>query len=227
MTARTLTPEVDFEYDPKSKRFKYVRGSGKGQFVSKNAVIATLQRGISESINVMFGAVSSLFGSNSNSRIDLDEFILTQADELKKIHILQATVAKEGRADLITDTDRKNISKRLKEQFTSGKDPDSGKRFGLKFLLQDIIKDNPSEAEIANRIKLFTESGKISFNESEREYKKNQGQTEGRRQLGENDNHCPECVRYAGLGWQDISKLIMPTQQCRCKNNCKCTVIYR
>lgn len=218
-----LKPKVDFEYDQKTKRFKYTQGVGKGQFASSEAVRSILQRNIDESTSIMLDSCDRLFGRGS---MDLDKFILEIADRLKNIHIWQAALGKQGRTDLLGTTDQKNLSKRLKEQFTSGRDHDSGKRFGLKYLLQDIIKGESLDS-LKNRIRMYAESGKISFNESEREYKRQQGLTQARRVLGTGHEHCKPCVEYAARGWQPISRAIMPTQECDCRMNCKCQIIYR
>lgn len=52
------------------------------------------------------------------------------------------------------------------------------------------------------------------------------GYTEERRILGKAD-HCPDCLRYAGMGWQPIGTLPDPGVGSVCLSNCRCRKEYR
>lgn len=52
------------------------------------------------------------------------------------------------------------------------------------------------------------------------------GKTEERRILGLGD-HCPDCLRYAAMGWQPIGTLPDPGVGSVCRANCRCRKEYR
>jgi hypothetical protein len=38
---------------------------------------------------------------------------------------------------------------------------------------------------------------------------------------------CEDCIRYAAMGWQPLGILPLPTQDCACRTNCRCRIVYR
>lgn len=218
----SLLPNVDYEYDPKTNRFRYTSGSSKGQFLSRSASLSIVARGLDREKRSLTELADRLY----DGKIGLDKFILESSDKLKQIHLFQGIIARNG-LDKLTDNDKKIISGNLKNQLTSGKDPITNDKYGLKYLLKDIIKEKPSRDKLRQRLELYAESGKESFFAIQKEAKKDVGLTEARRLLGATDHHCPQCLEYFGRGWVSISDVILPTQRCDCKNRCKCSLEFR
>lgn len=54
-----------------------------------------------------------------------------------------------------------------------------------------------------------------------------QGNSQMRRIAREDDRTCPDCSRYASMGWQPLGSLPMPGRQCECFDRCRCSVEYR
>ena len=94
--------------------------------------------------------------------------------------------------------------------------------FALHIKLGDL-----TPKQIIHRSKLYVRSARVQF-----EYGRStiegeiSAEVKALRKLGACGNHCPECIRYAGLGYVSLVDLILPTQQCSCKMNCCCSVEY-
>jgi hypothetical protein len=48
-----------------------------------------------------------------------------------------------------------------------------------------------------------------------------------RRLLAADAQHCADCENYYGEGWQPIGNLPAPGEACRCRGNCRCSLIER
>lgn len=92
-------------------------------------------------------------------------------------------------------------------------------RFG-----KDLIEGKLSEKQIRARVALYANSPKISYERGRVGVKREKGQRFGRRLLGKTDLHCPDCLRYAGLGWQRLEDIILPGTNCQCGVNCLCSI---
>lgn len=203
------------EYDPKSKRYRIVSGSGgKGQFISKAAFLnQAKKRVVSES-----QALVDLAAKVADKSLSLRDFQLQAAKHLKSIHVTQAILGKNG-VENIKAEDWLKVGRELKRQYYSGIDPITGKRFGLKHLVADIKAGKVSQAQLKARLKLYAQSGKTSYWTAKVDHEGGYGF----RELGKRDrNNCPECVELASRGAMAASALVLPGQQCRCRSNCRC-----
>ena len=88
----------------------------------------------------------------------------------------------------------------------------------------DIQQGKLSEAQILARSNLYGRSTRVSFEDGRK--RSQPFGTKAKRKLSGSCDHCTDCVRYAGLGWQSLEELILPTQKCQCKANCCCSVEY-
>jgi hypothetical protein len=101
----------------------------------------------------------------------------------------------------------------------------TGDRFGLKYLFQDIIDGKVSPGTLDNRLRMFGQSGKLTYWETKADIAKSNF-TQARRILAPAE-HCPNCIEYARRGWGAIANVILPTQACQCRTNCKCTLEFK
>lgn len=200
-------------YDSKSKRYKY---KGNQRFVSREVVTQLIDRKIEEEKFNMRTFASKIQRKEIGSYTDL-------ANTLKKIHILEVAKAKGG-FEKITDSDLGVIGSILKKQYYQGKDKETGKKYGLKFLIEESVTQ--STVLVENRLGMYGESGKLSAFSVIQNDAKSKGKTLMKRILGVTDFHCGDCLRYASLGFQKIGELPLPTQACSCFTNCKCSVVY-
>lgn len=212
---------LDFEYDKRTKRFRYTSGASKGQYLSRSASLSIVNRNVNRIKSEMIDLVDSLY----DRKIDLDIFIIKQADYIKELHLLKGILGSKG-IDRLNDSRIKLIEKQIKEQY-DGYDRQNGQKFGLKSLIRELQTDDHSRERLKNRISLYHASGNLTERLIERDVKQNdEGLTEARRLLN-GDRHCASCVRYSTGLWGNISDIVLPGFSCECSGRCKCTLEYR
>jgi len=215
-----LESALDFIYDKVSKRF---RGKSSGRFLSQNQSLSLLDGSIQKNRDKLQNLAIGL----TSGKIDLVRFVVDSSQAIKDLHILNATKALSGRADNISTQQLKILSDRVKEQLTGKKDPLTGDRFGFKYLIRDLARGQLSEAQLTQRLNLYANSAELTQNHIIKEQKVENGYKEAFRQLASADRACKECVKHSSLGWISLEDLVMPGEQCSCRANCRCTLIYR
>lgn len=172
---------------------------------------------------------------------DLDIYLITLADTLKSMTIIQAQIGK-GKATL-TETDQKQIKDYLKQVFTigeltsrevtdDGKVISAQKKFGLKELLTDINSGNLTDKELKNRVKLYGQHTATIKNEIEINRRMDQEFNQvlnvlGQTRTGGGTNHSKLCIACQADGWMTIedmrTKYGIPPRH----PFCNCSLIYR
>jgi hypothetical protein len=213
--AFNISPRVlkDIYFDKKSKRYKFRDGN---RFVSRQNVNELIDRKIEEKRKLL---------TTYSSRISKQEIGVfgDVAQTLKDLHILQA--ARFKGFENITQSDLGIIGNQLKKQYYAGIDEETGKKFGIKYL----IKDAPdlSIAQIENRLRMYADSTKIASSLLEARRAIETGLTSSRRILGATDAHCKSCLFYASMGFQPIGVLPVPKTACECGSQCLCSIEYK
>jgi hypothetical protein len=156
--------------------------------------------------------------------ISLPDFQREAAQILKRIHV-QSFILGVGGVDRVTDADWLKVGRLLKQQYYDGKDPETGKRFGLKWLCQDILDGKVTPEQLRYRLSLYAQSGKVTYWEADRTAAIRSGKPYAVRKLGDAE-HCRQCPEYAAMPPQPVEQIILPTQKCDCRNACKCTLLY-
>ncbi|NEP13258.1 MAG: hypothetical protein F6K14_24235 [Symploca sp. SIO2C1] len=209
-------PQISF--DVRSRRWRYRDSKA---FASMEAVRTQAERYFLQEKQTLI----KLGNDYNEGRIDLKELQQKAGLALKHIHIAQMIQALDRQEDLTSDKFLL-VARNLKQQYHSGTDVLTGERFGIKYLAIDMLQEKVSPAQLTNRLRMFSESGKVTFWGTKSAIAKTNGMREARRVLGSGE-HCRHCPKYAALGWVPLSELILPTQQCECRTNCKCTVEFR
>lgn len=218
-------PHLDFDeadefyFDKATGRFRFRSGAGKGQFAPRTAVLALTRA----NINARSAELIDLGDSLSNGDISLLDFQLSAAKLLKRIHVQSAILGANG-VDQMTSQDWLRVARTLKTQFYDGKDPDTGKRFGLTWLANDIKQGTVTPAQLRYRLNLYAQSGNLSYWNQYRVSEKRAGKLYAIRNLGQAE-HCQACEAYAALPPQSIDIIILPTQKCQCRAACKCEIV--
>lgn len=91
--------------------------------------------------------------------------------------------------------------------------------------MQQIDAVLPGAALSAARMRLYAQAARGTAEQVRRLSMIRGGAREERRVLGFAD-HCPDCVVYAGLGWQPVGTLPRITNS-KCRVHCKCRFEYR
>lgn len=211
-------------YDRVTKRYRYsggVIGSPiKGTFISRPDIINLQKKFLNtltkDFINLAPKILSGQIGAYKEA-----------AEILKKIHMSNAVI-KAGGIDKLSQSSLGSIGNVLKNQYYRGID-DNGQPFGLKYLLKDATGNPPlSERMLRYRLEMYAKSGEISGHIAAQNVAKDEGKTEVKRLLNPGEN-CPDCIRYASLGWNRLIDKILPFPKtmCVCRANCNCDMIYR
>jgi hypothetical protein len=208
----------EFKYDPRVNRYRVVTGAGKGSFISKEAFLNSTERYIKEQNSKLVDLATQL----ENNKISILELQLDAAKILKEIHISQAILGANG-VENMDASKWAMVGRELKRQYYQGFDLSTGRRFGLQHLAREYREGKVSVEQLKNRLRLYAQSGKKSFWDQAR--LRNKNFQYAFRTLA-NCIHCDDCVRYAKMGVQPIEVLPLPTQNCKCRNNCKCTIKF-
>lgn len=208
---------ADFRYEASSGRYRWTSGAGKGQFASKEAILNRTRQFVRAEQQSLQRVGRRLIAGDLN----LVEFQREAAQHLKNIHIGQAVLGANGYENMRSE-DWLRVGRRLKQQYYSGIDPDSGKRYGLKHLAAEIQQGKVSEAQLLNRLRLYGESGKAAYWDS---WKAQRTDRSGVRRLGVADRHCSFCLAQAEIGPRPISKIPAPGCCPQCLGNCKCSIV--
>jgi hypothetical protein len=203
----------DLVYDPRVKRFRYPEG----KFATGAAVKFQTEKFIRARQSELIGLAGQIRERPGDVALQTKA-----ADLLRDIHVAQASLAAGGPQFLYAN-DYLIIGRALRSQY--GLSDNSPSPYGLRYLFNDVASGKVSEAQLANRLSMFGESGKVSFYGVQVNKRAIEGFTHARRHLSPAEN-CRECIDYAGYGWVGIRDLIWPTQKCSCKSNCKCTVEF-
>ena len=207
----------DLVFDVRSRRWLY-RDSR--QFAPMQAVRVQAER----YRNAQQLELTRLGSKYTKGEISLKQFQIDAAQALKGIHLAEMIRALD-RQDQATAERFLLIARNLQQQYYRGKDPLTGDRYGLKYLFKDVVEGRVSPGQLENRLRMFGESGKVSY----WGIKANialETMSEARRLLAPAE-HCANCLEYARRGWQSIADTILPTQACQCRSNCKCTLEFR
>lgn len=203
-------------FDARSQRWRY---KDSRQFASMQAVRFRAEKYRDK----QQGHLITLAREYKKGSLTLREFQVRSATTIKNIHLAEMIRALDEQDNL--DPEKFLIAaKRLKQQYHSGKDVLTGDRYGLKYLFEDLTQ-GLSQEKLEARLAMFGQSGKVTYwetkvNVAQDEFK------EAKRVLSPVE-HCGNCIEYARRGWGAIANAILPTQACKCRTNCKCSLEFR
>lgn len=220
MTALLTDTLTEFRFDPKSDRYRVREGAGKGQYISREAFLNRTRSYVDEQKTKLV----SLGDRLSSGEINLRQFQREASAALKEIHTGEAIIGRGG-IEKMRSEDWLQVGRNLREQYYSGTDPDTGKRFGIKWLAQDIIDGKVTPGQLNARLGLYAESGNRSRLQMEQATQVEAGKVYGTRSLGIAE-HCPSCPNHEQKTPVPVSELVLPTTQCECRNRCKCKINY-
>lgn len=211
-------PDVVFDY--RTNRWKY-RDSKK--FASMEAVRSLAAKEIDRKTKDLDSIGKRLVSGEINSSQASREM----ANALKSIHLSGMVMALDRQDDLQPGLFGQ-VGRELKRQYYQGKDWETGKPYGLKWLIRDWLQGQGTpgnDERIIRRLKLYGESYRTSYWQAKVSVAKFNGKTMAKRVLGKAE-HCVQCPEYSARGWVPISEVIPPTASCQCRVRCKCSLIY-
>lgn len=202
--------EPSYIWLPTLRRY---RDTKTGRFVSRADVLTWSQRSISESADHARGLAGALAADD----VTLGRWQRDMRDQIKGEYIRQYLLGRGGRAQM-TAADWGSIGGMCGHQY----------RF-LDGFAADIAAGKLSEKQIAARAGLYFHSARQSF---ERAWARaSRGLEEVRWNLTAAE-HCPDCLDFAGLGWQKVADdpfegAYPGSGDTQCGANCRCYLSYR
>lgn len=208
---------ADFRYDPQTQRYRWRDGAGKGRFASKTAILQRTRAYIQEEQAELVNVGQRL----TQGDITLGQFQRQAAEHVKNIHIAQAMLGKDGLGNM-TSSDYLRVGRELKRHYYQGIDSETGRRYGLKHLAQEVKDGRVSEAQLLSRIAMYGESGKVSYWDA---WKSDRTEAWGVRRVAGDDRSCPFCVEQASIGPRLIPEI--PSCGCcpQCLSRCRCNIL--
>jgi len=200
--------QPDWSFDTTLARY---RNAATGRFLSQADALKLTERSIAAASRELESQVLSL----AKGVVTLAEWQRQLAALLKQIHLGQFILGRGGIRNT-TPSDFLVVARILKDEY----------RY-LAGFGQDLAAGRLSVAQARARARLYLAKSRLSFWSGQRQaLAQGPMPSEMRRILAPVD-HCPECVVYARAGWVPINALPMPTVDCSCRSNCRCTVEYR
>ncbi|MBW4633559.1 MAG: hypothetical protein KME30_17170 [Iphinoe sp. HA4291-MV1] len=206
-----LPTQIFFDSAVKRYRWKDTR-----RFVSRESVLVLQRKYLAEQQKKFVSLATNIKNCKLGVSVEL-------ADALKRIHVSHAILSVGG-VDRLTESDLGQIGSLLKKQYYQGRDEVTGKQFGLKYLIQEA--PGQSLAQVTHRLELYAKAGRFTADTLQLKREAMSGKTQMKRLLGQAE-HCEECIRYANQDWVGIGQLPLPGQQCSCRANCLCTLVFR
>ncbi len=196
---------TDYLFNPKTQRYHYKQGAGKGQFVPITAVKFMMQRNI-EATQADIRTIGQLL---VDKKISLSTWEETTAIALKNLHIQSYLLGRGGKGAM-EQRDYGLIGYRLRREYQY-----------LRKFAEEIRTKGISEAEFFRRLEMYSSAGSGLFEKAKTEGHIKAGFAWERR-IRTKTESCQPCIIFEGMGWQPIGTLPAPTEQCNCRSNCGC-----
>ncbi len=163
----------------------------------------------------------------SDGEITPAEFLRLAAVEIRNLH-MGAAIAALGSPDRLETDTMAAVAVILQNQFYAGKDPVSGRVFGLKHLMSGLMAGMITLPQFQARLGMYARSARYTadYVQIEQVKRTDSQKIYAVRNLGTNDNHCAECVEYSRRPPERLSTIVMPGTQCSCLTNCLCSLQF-
>lgn len=186
-----------------------------GRFVARRDVLNLMDR----SINTAERRLGDLVTALHEQRISPGIFQEQMRTELRRLHLQNAALGSGG-FDRLGPREYGRAGQMLRGDYQR-----------LSNLAQGIVDGNVSLPQALNRVSGYAGTARSNFLAAERDAARDGAQRRGvrmeeRRRLGASE-HCVDCVRYAGLGWQPLGTLPVPGEASICSRNCRCSLERR
>jgi hypothetical protein len=200
--------QPQWSFDTRTARY---RNASTGRFLSQRDALQLTERSIAAASRELETQVVAL----AQGVTSLGDWQRSLALLLKQLHLGQFILGRGGIAHT-TPADFLEVGRILKDEY----------RY-LEGFGRDLAAGRLSVAQARARARLYLAKSRLSFWAGQR-----QAQAQGplpvemRRSLAPVE-HCTECITYAAAGWMPLGALPLPTVDCSCRSNCRCTVEYR
>ncbi len=197
---------MDYLFNPKTQRYHYKQGAGRGQFVPATAIKFMMER----NIEATQGDIKTIGELLVNGKISLSTWEEMTAIALKNLHIQSYLLGRGGKGSM-SQRDYGLIGNRLKKEYKY-----------LREFAKEIQTTGVSKADFFRRLEMYSNAGSGQHEKARTEGHKKAGYSWECRVRTKKES-CQPCITYEGMGWQPIDTLPNPTERCECGSNCGCT----
>lgn len=196
-----------YSFDKKAGQY---RGKN-GRFVSQSEIAIAL-KSIEDSGKVRLEKTSNKL---INNKISVAKFQQQLFDEVKTLNLQSAMLAAGGKNN-VDESIYKIVNNSLEET-----------ALRVVSFGEDISNGSLSVTQIRARSKQYALTVKKTYYAVEKKVKKEAGFLSAKRVLDNQARHCESCLTYANMNWLPIKDAIIPGTKCKCREGCKCSLIYR
>lgn len=196
-----------FTWDGRTQRY---RDKSTGRFIKNSTITRLMEQNIQSKQNFL----QQIFTQLIQGEKDLITFQVEAREAIKYLHTQQYLVARGGFGQTKSE-DYLAIGRSLKDEHYAR----------LRAFVEDVNQGKLTEREARHRLQTMGLSSKSSYYFGQKRSYEDAGYLYARRFLGLAE-HCIDCPIYAALGVVNIADIILPTQKCDCRYNCKCSVRY-
>lgn len=196
---------MDYLFNPKTQRYHYKSGAGRGQFISNAALRFMMQQNITQT-QADIRTVGDLL---VNGKISLATWEETTAKALKNLHIQSYLLGRGGKG-MMEQRDYGLIGYRLRREYQY-----------LRKFAEELRTKGMTEAQFKQRLDQYTNAGNGLYQKAKTEGHQKAGY-QWERRIRTKTESCQPCISFEGMGWQPIGTLPAPTEQCSCRSNCGC-----
>jgi hypothetical protein len=201
-----LTP--DYVWDSKAGRYA---SAETGRYVSRATIKAELEKVVDRSSE----NIRALSQALKDGAISIPEWQTGMMREVKTLHVAQTAAANGGWAQM-SQSDWGHTGSLVKKQYA----------YLENFAQQIQSGEQPLNGRFVVRAEMYGDAGRSSYEDARRRYQENDNLMEEERRVLAPAENCPDCIEYAGLGWQPIGALPRIGDS-QCRVNCQCVFEYR
>lgn len=202
-----------YKWDERIGRY---RDSETGKLVSRGQVFGWVQSSLGASENM----AETLANYVANGFVSVNDFYKLMQNEIKSEYIRQFLTGIGGQG-MMTKSYWGMIGAMIKEQYKY-----------LKGFIKDILTGKLTEAQIANRAKMYLNSAREAFEKAKWRTAQKYGYDEVFWLITPGIENCADCILYFQMGWVRIDdnpyKGAFPgSGHTICLTACKCQLLYR
>lgn len=205
-----------YNYDAKALRYR----QPSGRFVSKKQIDAALDKYRA----VQSGEMRDVAQQYINKTISRRDAEMAIAKNIKNLWNTEL-VAGKGGVNMVAANDWLVVARSLKKQYYSGIDK-NGRNYGLRKLLDSFEQGKVSPNKLLNSMNSYAKASKEAYWIANEVVMNKSNEYNFMERILGGSVHCDDCIRYQAMGIQPIGTLPLPTVDCACTYNCRCSVKY-
>lgn len=198
-----------FTYSQQLGKYRYTSGSKNGQFVSRATILELIEQRI-DAIQEDIEVIADLLTQNKISLATFESEMMRAV----KLGSAQSYILGRGGIDRLTQSDYSRINAITRQQ-----------AIYLRRFTSTIATGKLSKNQIQARAAQYANNFYSVYESARKESFRVAGYRWEKRVLNAAE-HCPDCLRLAGMGWQILGTLNPIGVGVQCKSNDRCSFTY-